>query len=141
MNSHSVADLVRRFYQGWNNGSIDFADLVAEDIVNHQPEAEPEHGRQRFEEAVKGVMRAVPDSQWTVSDLLADGDRVAARTTWSGIYQAPEFRGVTVPGPARFAVEHVKTECGPRWSNAALPVSGGNSRRSGSASSLPSNCF
>ena len=46
-------------------------------------------------------------SQWTVSDLLADGDRVAARTTWSGTYQAPEFRGVTVPGPARFAVEHV----------------------------------
>ena len=38
---------------------------------------------------------------------LADGDRVAARTTWSGTYQAPEFRGVTVPGPARFAVEHV----------------------------------
>ena len=77
MNSHSTEDLVRRFYEGWNNGSIDFADLVAEDIVNHQPEAEPEHGRQRFEEAVKGVMRAVPDSQWTVSDLLADGDRRA----------------------------------------------------------------
>lgn len=54
MNSHSIADLVRRFYEGWNNGSIDFADLVAEDIVNHQPEAEPEQGRQRFEEAVKG---------------------------------------------------------------------------------------
>ena len=107
MNSHSIADVVRRFYDGWNNGSIDFADLVAEDIVNHQPEAEPEQGRQRFEEAVQGVMRAVPDSQWTVSDLLADGDRVAARTTWSGTYQAPEFRGVTVPGPARFAVEHV----------------------------------
>lgn len=106
VNSHSIADLVRRFYEGWNNGSIDFADLVAEGIVNHQPEAEPEQGRQRFEEAVKGVMRAVPDSQWTVSDLLADGDRVAARTTWSGTYQAPEFRGVTVPGP-RFAVEHV----------------------------------
>jgi predicted ester cyclase len=62
--------------------------LVAEDIVNHQPEAEPEKGRQRFEEAVRGVMRAVPDSQWTVSDLLADGDRVAARTTWSGTHLA-----------------------------------------------------
>ena len=93
MNSHSIADVVRRFYEGWNTGSIDFADLVAEDIVNHQPEAEPEQGRQRFEEAVRGVMPAVLDSQWTVSDLLADGDRVAARTTWSGTYQAPEFRG------------------------------------------------
>ena len=92
MNSHSVADLVRRFYEGWNNGSIDFADLVAEDIVNHQPEAEPETTA-ALRGSGQGVMRAVPDSQWTVSDLLADGDRVAARTTWSGIYQAPEFRG------------------------------------------------
>jgi len=93
VNSQSIADVVRRFYDGCNNGSIDFADLVAEDIVNHQPEAEPEQGRQRFEEAVEGVMRAVADSQWTLSDLLADGDRVAARTTWSGTYHAPEFRG------------------------------------------------
>ena len=93
VNSQSIADVVRRFYDGCNNGSIDFADLVAEDIVNHQPEAEPEQGRQRFEEAVEGVMRAVADWQWTLSDLLADGDRVAARTTWSGTYHAPEFRG------------------------------------------------
>jgi hypothetical protein len=35
------------------------------------------------------------------SRIRCDGDRVAARTTWSGTYQAPEFRGVTVPGPAR----------------------------------------
>ena len=31
----------------------------------------------------------MPDSQWTVSDLLADGDRVAARTSrvvkWAGL--------------------------------------------------------
>jgi SAM-dependent methyltransferase len=32
-----IADVVRRFYEGWNNGSIDFADLVAEDIMNHPP--------------------------------------------------------------------------------------------------------
>jgi hypothetical protein len=37
VNSRSIAGLVRRFYEGWNSGSIDFADLVAEDIVNHQP--------------------------------------------------------------------------------------------------------
>src|SRR5262245_39255971 len=107
MNPQGIADVVRRFYEGWNNGAIDFADLVADAIVNHQPEAEPEQGRQRFEDAVGGVMRAVPDSHWTVSDLLADGDRVAARTIWTGTYHAPEFRGVTVPAPARFSVEHI----------------------------------
>lgn len=107
VNGQNIAEVVRRFYEGWNDGAIDFASLVAEDIVNHQPEAEPEVGRHRFEEAVNGVMRAVPDSQWTMTDVLADGDRVAARATWSGTYQAPEFRGMTVPAPARFSVEHV----------------------------------
>jgi hypothetical protein len=79
VNSHSIADLVRRFYEGWNNGSIDFADLVAEDIVNHQPEAEPEQGRQRFEEAVKGVMRAVPtrSGQSRICWLMMTGSRRA----------------------------------------------------------------
>jgi ketosteroid isomerase-like protein len=35
-------DVVRLFYDGWNCGDINFADLVAADIVNRQPEAEPE---------------------------------------------------------------------------------------------------
>ncbi len=38
----SNGDIVRLFYDGWNSGDINFGDLVAEDIVNHQPEAEPE---------------------------------------------------------------------------------------------------
>jgi predicted ester cyclase len=87
MSNVDAGSVVRRFYEGWNSGSIDFSGLVAEDIVNHQPEAEPEQGQQRFEEAIRNVMRAVPDSHWTVTDLLTDGDRVAARTTWSGTYQ------------------------------------------------------
>jgi steroid delta-isomerase-like uncharacterized protein len=107
MSNVDAGSVVRRFYEGWNSGSIDFSGLVAEDIVNHQPEAEPEQGQQRFEEAIRNVMRAVPDSHWTVTDLLTDGDRVAARTTWSGTYQAQMFRGITIPAPARFSVEHV----------------------------------
>ena len=107
MSNVDAASVVRRFYEGWNDGSIDFSGLVAEAIVNHQPEAEPEQGQQRFEEAIRAVMRAVPDSHWTVTDLLTDGDRVAVRTTWSGTYQAQKFRGVTVPAPAWFSVEHV----------------------------------
>jgi len=107
MSKVDAGSVVRRFYEGWNCGSIDFSGLVAEDIVNHQPEAEPEHGRQRFEEAIRNVMRAVPDSHWAVTDLLTDGDRVAARTTWSGTYQAQVFRGIAIAAPVRFSVEHV----------------------------------
>jgi steroid delta-isomerase-like uncharacterized protein len=100
-------DVVLRFYDSWNRGSIDFDALVANDIVNHQPEAEPEQGRDRFAAAIAGVMTAVPDSQWTVLDALTEGDRVAVRITWSGTYRAPQFRGATIPEPATFAVEHI----------------------------------
>lgn len=49
---------------------------------------------------VRGVMEgplaalfaAVPDIQFTLSDVLADGDRVAVRWTWTGTHRAP-FRG------------------------------------------------
>jgi steroid delta-isomerase-like uncharacterized protein len=103
----SNADIVRRFYEGWNSGDIDFAELVAEDIVNHQPEAEPARGRSRFADAIRGVMAAVPDSRWTISDVLTDGDRVAVRITWSGTYGAPQFRGLPITAPSTFSAEHI----------------------------------
>jgi steroid delta-isomerase-like uncharacterized protein len=103
----SNGDVVRRFYEGWNSRDINFADLVAEDIVNHQPEAEPECGRSLFADAIGHVMAAVPDSRWTISDLFADGDRVAVRITWSGTYGAPQFRGLAIPAPGAFSAEHI----------------------------------
>jgi steroid delta-isomerase-like uncharacterized protein len=107
MDALSGGDVVRRFYEGWNIGDIDFESLVADDIVNHQPEAEPEHGRRRFADAIGRVMAAVPDSQWTISDVLADGDRVAVRVTWTGTYGGPELRGVPIAAPSRFSAEHI----------------------------------
>jgi predicted ester cyclase len=101
------AEVVRRFYDGWNGGQIDFEALVADDIVNHQPDVEPEQGRQLFTTAVQGVMAAVPDSRWTISDLLVDGDRVAVRITWAGSYGPGLFRGLQVEDRRAFAVEHV----------------------------------
>jgi steroid delta-isomerase-like uncharacterized protein len=103
----SSADIVGRFYEGWNSGDIDFAALVAEDIVNHQPEAGPEQGRSQFVDAIRGVMAAVPDSHWAISDVLAKDDRVAVRITWSGTYGAPQFRGLPIPEPGNFSAEHI----------------------------------
>jgi predicted ester cyclase len=98
---------VRRFYDGWNSGDINFAELVDEGIVNYQPEAEPERGRSPFVDAIGGVMTAVPDSRWTILDLLEDGARVAVRIRWSGTYGAGQFRGLAVAAPAAFSVEHI----------------------------------
>ena len=107
MNEEHNAGVVRRFYEGWNAGAIDFESLVDDDIVNHQPEVEPERGRRPFAEAVSRVMAAVPDSKWEILDLLADGDRVAVRTMWSGTYRGDQFRGVRTPTPGAFSHEHI----------------------------------
>ena len=100
-------DVVVKFYDSWNRGEIDFDELVDEDIVNHQPDVEPELGRDPFRAAIAGVMAAVPDSRWDISDVLADRDRVAIRITWSGTYLGAHFRGWAIPAPAKFAVEHI----------------------------------
>jgi steroid delta-isomerase-like uncharacterized protein len=100
-------DVVWRFYEGWNRGAIDFEAFVADEIVNYQPEAEPERGRGRFATAIRGVMNAVPDSRWDVVAAIAEDDRVVVRVTWSGTYNAPQFRGASIPEPARFSVEHI----------------------------------
>ena len=103
----NLGDVVRRFYESWNSGKIDFAALVADDIVNHQPEVEPERGRDAFADAISRVMAAVPDSCWTISDMLVDSDRVAVRITWSGTYGAPQFRGLPIAAPGSFSAEHI----------------------------------
>jgi predicted ester cyclase len=100
-------NVVLKFYDSWNSGEIDFDELVDDDIVNHQPDVEPERGRHPFEDAIARVMAAAPDSRWDVSDVLTDGDRVAVRITWSGTYLGSQFRGWKIPAPANFAVEHI----------------------------------
>ena len=102
-----AGDVVRQFYESWNRGNIDFSALVAHNIVNHQPEVEPERGLDAFADAISGVMGAVPDSHWTISDMLVDGDRVAVRTIWSGTYGAPQFRGLPIAAPTSFSAEHI----------------------------------
>jgi hypothetical protein len=49
--------VVLKFYDSWNRGEIDFDELVDEDIVNHQPDVEPELGRDPFREAIAGSWR------------------------------------------------------------------------------------
>jgi predicted ester cyclase len=107
MTDRDAKQVVVEFYEGWTRGVIDFDGLVDADIVNHQPDTEPARGRALFQAAVAGVMAAVPDSRWQVSDLVAEGDRVALRVTWSGTHQGGQFRGFDIPGPKPFSVEHI----------------------------------
>ena len=102
-----IESVVEEFYEQWNSGTIDFERLIHTEIANHQPEREPEFGRDAFRRAIEGVMRTVPDSKWTVLKLVARGDVVVCHNRWSGTWSGSVFRGIPTPSGKPFAVEHI----------------------------------
>jgi predicted ester cyclase len=104
---HDNKAVVQDFYDGWNEGTIDFERLVDPDVTNHQPDRDPETGLETFRRAIEGVMSAVPDSTWTILRLLAEGDFVVCHNRWAGTYGGTIFRGVPTPKDRRFSVEHI----------------------------------
>jgi steroid delta-isomerase-like uncharacterized protein len=84
--------VIRRFFEAWNRRQPDvFDDLVAPDVVRHC-EATP-GVEARSVEQVKEFLRqdtaVFPDSLQTVKLLVAEGDLVAAWTTYEGTQQGP----------------------------------------------------
>jgi predicted ester cyclase len=69
--------LERLFEQVINKGNLGVADeLFVDDFVDHGPMGDI-HGRDAFKALVAQWRDAVPDVHCTVSDVFADGDRVA----------------------------------------------------------------
>jgi predicted ester cyclase len=107
MTSLAIESVVQDFYEQWNSGTIDFERLIHEEMANHQPEREPDLGRDAFRNAIDGVIGAVPDSKWTILKLVVDGDLVVCHNRWSGTWSGSVFRGVATPAGKRFSVEHI----------------------------------
>jgi steroid delta-isomerase-like uncharacterized protein len=95
-------NLVRRFYQEViNRGNIAAVqELVAEHFLEHTPAALPGQPRKGPEAIIWFVPRvrlAFPDLHARIDDVLVDGDKVAARVTWTGTHTG-EFLGTTPTG-------------------------------------------
>jgi steroid delta-isomerase-like uncharacterized protein len=94
-------DLARRFMdEVYNHGNVDFIDeVVASNYVVYDPNS-PEgmsvgvEGAKRFVEMYRS---AFPDTQMTVEDLIAEGDKVVTRWTARGTHQG-ELLGIPPSG-------------------------------------------
>lgn len=85
--------VVRRAYEGFNDGNIDILDEVfAPDYVAHFPGTEPVEGRDAAKQLVGAFMAAFPDLVFTIEDQIAEGDRVATRWSARGTHKG-EFKG------------------------------------------------
>ena len=95
----------RRFAEEiMNKGNMAVApELVAEDFVELDPFPGQQPGREGLIDIIAMIRTAFPDLQWTIEELVAEGDKVANYSVWRGTHQGmflgipPTGKRVTVP--------------------------------------------
>jgi steroid delta-isomerase-like uncharacterized protein len=95
-------DLVRRWFAELNKGNLAAADdLYAANYVLHDPGAPPNlpPGPEAVKQFLAPFVAAFPDTQGTIEDLVAEGDKVVVRFTIRGTQQGA-FAGMPPTGKA-----------------------------------------
>jgi steroid delta-isomerase-like uncharacterized protein len=93
-----LKDAYRQIIDAISRGDAEGLDeLMAPEIVDHNPIPNQAPGRDGFKQWMAASRTAFPDMHGTVEDVIAEGDRVAARTTWHGTHRG-EFVGVGATG-------------------------------------------
>jgi steroid delta-isomerase-like uncharacterized protein len=120
-----VKDVYRRIIDAISRGNADALDeLMAPDIVDHNPVPDQVPGVEGMKQWMATARGSFPDLSGTVEDVLAEGDRVAARVMWHGTH-AGEFLGVpptgkTVSSPAFHIVLFSRGRAVEWWGTADL---------------------
>ena len=100
MSTEQNKALVRQMVEEiFNRGNMSLADeFLAPDFVEREelPPGIP-RGREGFKQLTTIFRSAFPDFKVTIDDLVAEGDKVVIRATWSGTHEG-EFMGVPPTG-------------------------------------------
>ena len=81
-----------------NQGRLDRADdLVALDFVELDPLPGQQQGREGLKDVIGGMRAAFPDLHWVLDEVVAEGDKVVSRFTWTGTHRAA-FLGIPSTG-------------------------------------------
>jgi steroid delta-isomerase-like uncharacterized protein len=99
-------EAARAEFEVWNTGELHrLDDLVAEDVVHHDPyDPRAAAGLAGLKETIEANRRAFPDLHITIEDQLAEGNRVATRWTSTMTHQgnlgglAPTGNRATITG-------------------------------------------
>jgi len=88
--------LMEEVFNRGNTGLID--ELFAPDFVEHEqlPPGIPA-GSEGVKQMSTMFRSAFPDFKATIDDMIAEGDKVVARSTWSGTHKG-EFMGIAPTG-------------------------------------------
>ena len=96
--SEQNKSLVRRYLeQTLNEGNAAAMDeLTPADYVGHMSGV-PDFDREAHKQLLATFRVAFPDMRMTIEDLIAEGDKVVNRTTFSGTHRG-EFQGIAPTG-------------------------------------------
>jgi predicted ester cyclase len=78
--------------------------IIHPDFVDHTNPPGMQHGLAGHKAIVRLFRTAFPDQWWQIEDLIAEGDKIVARTTMTGTHQGdffgipPTGRSVTLTG-------------------------------------------
>jgi steroid delta-isomerase-like uncharacterized protein len=114
MNSVENKQVIQRLAAAINSGDLeDLDEILAADYVRHDPNPLLEGvGRAEYKRAFSRLRAAFPNGQWTIEELLSDGDRVVGRWTFRGTHTGqffnipPTGREVTYPILAIYRIEN-----------------------------------
>ena len=115
--------VVRRYYdEMWNRWDMAVVDeIISEDMAFRGSLSVNAEGRDGFEYYMNLVRTAFPDFHNQIEELIAEGDKVVARLTYTGTHQGPLFgvaptgKRVTYTGTAIFRLADGKIVDG--WVN------------------------
>ena len=81
-----------------NQGRFERADdLVAIDFVELDPFPGQAPGREGLKDVIGRFRSAFPDIRWVIAEMVAEGEMVFSRFTWSGTHRG-EFLGIPATG-------------------------------------------
>lgn len=120
-----LKDIYRRIIDAISRGDAEALDeLMTPDIVDHNPVPDQAPGVEGFKQWIATARSSFPDLSGTVEDVIAEGDRVAARVTWRATHEGA-FLGIPPSGkPVSFPAFHIVRFAGERaaewWGTADL---------------------
>jgi len=88
----------RRFLEETDKGNLDVIDeQVSPDAVDHNPFPGQAPGAEGVRQVFAMLKAAFPDMSQSIQDMVAEGDRVAIRSTLHGTHRG-EFLGIPATG-------------------------------------------
>ncbi len=88
--------LVRRFLEAYNNRNLDsLDDFVSQDFIDHTPNHQ--QGLESLKQLFNLAFKAFPDWHETIEEIIAEGDKVWLRLTYTGTHTG-EWLGMAPTG-------------------------------------------